>query len=251
MHQYFEINEHQLSIRCKLYCADVTAVTRVVIFGHGFSGHKDNRAAEKFACRLMSGHSDCALVTFNWPAHGDDEHTQLHLSDCCDYLHQVISHVRRKFCTDELYFYGTSFGGYLALKYIGECGNPFRKIALRAPAVNMYDALTQVILSPSQLELLRLGQTATSGFDRKIAITQSFLDSLRDNDIRRQDYSSASHSILILHGTADEVISCEASRAFAKKNGIGFIPFDHADHRFQDPCIMDQAIERILDFFAL
>ena len=46
---YFSINEDGLSIRCKLYGTGAREYSRVVIFGHGFGGHKDNRAAEKFA----------------------------------------------------------------------------------------------------------------------------------------------------------------------------------------------------------
>ena len=60
MHRYFEINEQSHNIRCKLYCQDPKDIRRVVIFCHGFSGHKDNAAAEKFAQRMLW---PCSLIS--------------------------------------------------------------------------------------------------------------------------------------------------------------------------------------------
>ena len=65
MQRYFEINENGHNIRCKLYYQDLQNIRRVVVFGHGFGGHKDNGAAAKFAERLLTKHKGCAMVTFN------------------------------------------------------------------------------------------------------------------------------------------------------------------------------------------
>ena len=116
MNRYFEINENGHNVRCKIYFDDPKKIRRIVVFGHGFGGHKDNGAAEKFAERLTSKYRDCALVTFNWPSHGDDVKKSLHLKDCTAYLELVIAFLRRKYQTEELYSYATSFGGYLILK---------------------------------------------------------------------------------------------------------------------------------------
>ena len=251
MHRYFEINESGHNIRCKLYCQDMKNIRRVVVFFHGFGGHKDNGAAEKFAERLITKHKNCALVTFNWPSHGDDVKKSLHLKDCTDYFSIVVSHIREKFQTEELYAYGTSFGGYLTLKCIFEQGNPFRKIVLRCPAVNMYDVLTATIMSSGDLEKLKKGKDIPVGFDRKILIGQSFLDDLKQNDIQTRDYLDFAEDILILHGTADEVVPFDASAAFADNNLIEFLPIEGADHRFRDAAKMEAAIKAILAFFAL
>ena len=120
MQKYFDINESGYSIRCKLYCNDVHAIKKAVIFGHGFGGHKDNKAAEKFAAKLISKHREFCVVTFNWPCHGDDARKNLLLGECDTYLTTVIEYVKREFHTDEIYGYATSFGGYLFLKYIAE-----------------------------------------------------------------------------------------------------------------------------------
>ena len=152
MHRYFEINEGGHNIRCKLYYSDLKAIRRVVVFCHGFGGHKDNGAAEKFAERLTSKYKGAAMVTFNWPCHGDDVKKKLTFSDCFAYLTLVVEHVKQRFATEELYCYATSFGGYVTLRYLRSFGNPFRRIVLRCPAVNMYDALTGNIMTAENRE---------------------------------------------------------------------------------------------------
>lgn len=82
MYKYFEINGGGHNIRCKLYCRDEKLIGRIVLFCHGFGGHKDNGAAEKFAMRAISKHKDIAVLTFNWPCHGDDVKKKLRLEDC-------------------------------------------------------------------------------------------------------------------------------------------------------------------------
>ena len=250
MHRYFEINGNGHNVRCKLYCQDPKTIDRVVIFGHGFGGHKDNSAAEKFAQRLTSKYKRSALITFNWPSHGDDVKKKLNLEDCSVYLQMVTDYVREKYRTEELYSYATSFGGYLTLKYIFEHGNPFRKIALRCPAVNMHDVLTKAIMSSEDLRALRRGKDIPVGFDRKILVGPSLLEDLKNKDIQQWDFLDYAEDILIMHGTADEIVPFDAARAFAENNLVEFVPIEGADHRFRDEKKMEQAIKRILEFFA-
>lgn len=251
LHRYFEINESGHNIRCKLYYQDLHNICRVVIFGHGFGGHKDNNAAEKFAERMLTKYKGTAMVTFNWPCHGDDVKKKLCLDDCSTYLELVIQHVLRKYEPDELYSYATSFGGYLTLKYISEHGNPFRKVALRCPAVNMYDVITKNIMSSDDLEKIQKGKEIPIGFDRKVMIGLPFLEELRENDIQQRDYLDFAEDILILHGTEDEIVPMEAARAFAENNIIEFIPVSGAEHRFRNPLKMEQAIKHILEFYFI
>ena len=69
-------------------------------------------------------------------------------------------------------------GGYLALKYIARDGNPFMKIALRCPAVNMYSVLTNTIMNPEEYEKIQKGKAVPVGFDRKIDVCLQFLKEL-------------------------------------------------------------------------
>ena len=251
MHRYFEINGGGHNIRCKLYYGDLKNIRKIVVFCHGFGGHKDNGAAEKFAERMLTKHKGCAMVTFNWPSHGDDVKKKLTLSDCDAYLTLVVDHLREKFATEELYCYATSFGGYLTLKYISEHGSPFRRTVLRCPAIPMYDVLANTIMESADQEKLQKGKEIAVGFDRKIMIGQPFLDELRENDIRKLDFIDWAEDILILQGTRDDVVPYEAVSAFADEQLMEFIPIQNADHRFRAPGTMEAAIKAILEFFAL
>ena len=249
--KYFDINESGCSIRCKLYCVDPHAVKRVIVFCHGFAGHKETKSAETFAARAVTKRKGTAVVVFDWPAHGEDARKNLLLEDCDTYLGIVIDYVKRRFETDELYANATSFGGYLMLKYLSEHGNPFRKVALRCPAINMYSTLRKTIISQGDWEKLDAGKPILVGFDRLVKIGPQFIEEVRANDIRQRPYFDYADDILIVHGTADEVVPFEDSVAFADANVIELVPVEGADHRFHDPKKMDVAIANIIRFFEL
>lgn len=251
MHRYFEVNGNGHNIRCKLYYSDLKKIRRCVLFCHGFGGHKDNSAAEKFSQRLLTKHPGCVLVTFNWPAHGDDVKKKLSLSDCGEYLKLVTDFVSEKYAPEGLYCYATSFGGYLTLKYISEQGSPFRRIALRCPAVDMYDVFTKAIIGSEEQALLEKGKDISAGFDRKVLIPRSFLEDLQRNDIRKLDFLDYAEDIRIIQGTADEIVPYEGVRAFAEEQLMEFESVTGADHRFRHPGTMEAAIKSILEFFDL
>lgn len=251
LEKYFEINTQGNNIRCKEYFEDRRAVEKAVIFCTGFAGHKDNNAANRFAGKLLAKHKDAAVVVFNWPAHGDDVKKKLALEDCDTYLDLVVREVKNRYGISQLYSYATSFGGYLVLKYISEHDNPFQKIALRCPAVDMYDVLTRAIMKDDEYDRVLKGKDVPVGFDRKIIVPCSLLDDLKENDIREQDYLDHADNILIIHGTEDEVVPFEEGRLFAENNLIDFIPVQGADHRFQKPAHMSLANKSVMDFFGL
>ena len=251
MDKYFNINAEGCSIRCKLYSTDRDEVRKLILFGHGFGGHKDNKAAERFAKRVLEKNKNIAVMTFNWPCHGDDVHKKLRLEDCDTYVRLILSWVNEQFATPELYVYATSFGGYLFLKYISETGMPFVKMAFRCPAVNMYEVIQNAIMTDDNWKLINKGKSALVGFDRKIEIDKVFLDSLQEADITKRNYLEQADYLLILQGTKDEIVPFEAVKAFAENNVIEFDPIEGADHRFMEQKKMELAISRIIAFFGL
>ena len=248
--KYYEINARGNNVRCKAYFREKPAAEKAVIFCTGFAGHRDNNAAFGFAEKLISKRKDTAVIVFNWPAHGDDVKKKPSLDACMTYLKLVTEDARERFGTRDLYCYATSFGAYLVLKYISENTGPFLKIALRCPAVDMYGVLTQAIMKSEEAEKLKKGKDVQTGFDRKITVSAAFLAELQENDLRRRDFLEHADRILILHGTADEVVPFEDSRRFADENCIEFIPVDKADHRFQNPNHMALANKCVMEFFG-
>lgn len=249
--RYYDVNKMGHSIRCKLYCDKERDVKKVVLFGHGFGGHKDNKAAERLALRVLSKYKSVAVICFNWPCHGDDVKKKLRLEDCDTYITCLLEDIRERFGTEDVSVNATSFGAYLFLKYIHDHGNPFRKIVLRCPAIRMYQTLPRRIVTEAEHRLLEKGKDVEVGFDRKIRINAQFLADLEAADITAWDYLDYAEDILILHGTKDEIVPLEDSFRFAEDNLIEFVPIENADHRFQDPKTMDKAVQLTTDFLAL
>ena len=254
MEHYFEINENGHNIRCKLYHNKGQEIKKMIISCHGFAGHKDNHATQKFAEKILSKYKGIGVITFNFPCHGDDVKKKMILKDCLTYLELVISHVQTQYPIEELYAYATSFGGYVVLKYMIEGKNhtnPFKKIALRCPAVNMYEVLQNSIMKSDDYEKMKKGRAVPVGFDRKVDVTQSFLDELRDGDIQKYEYIDFADDLLILHGTNDTTVSFDKVKEFAEENVIEFIPVEQADHRFRNPAHMEIATKAVLIFFGI
>lgn len=251
MDRYLQINENGHNIRCKLYYNKNQDIKKMIISCHGFNGTKDNTATKKFADKLLSKYKNFGILTFNWPCHGDDVKKKMSLEDCNTYLNLVIDYVKVQYPIEELYTYSISFGGYAVLKYIAENGNPFKKIALRCPAVNMHEALSNSIKRAGNFEDLEKGKHVTVGYDKKIDLTMSFLDELKEADIRKNEYFDFADDIIIIHGTKDNSVPFEVSKEFAEENVIEFVPVENADHRFRNPVCMDFATKTVLEFFGI
>ena len=241
------IHEPPINISCLLYSGDA-AISRVTVYCHGFAGHKGTRAAARFAEYMLPKYKDMAVLCFDWPCHGEDVRKKLSLHDCGAYLAAVIRYAADTLKAQETDCFATSFGGYVALKYIMDNGNPFRLTVLRSPAVNMYEVLSSM-LTDGDRALIAKGKDALVGFDRKIAVGQAFLNELKAADIMKEDFKGFAPSLLIMHGVRDEVVPFAASEEFANRNQIDFIPFPSADHRFSDPKLMTEAIQYAETFF--
>ena len=176
---------------------------------------------------------------------------KLALSDCMAYLETVIAYIKEAFHVEKADVCAVSFGGYLVLRYIATRGNPFRKIVLRCPAVNLYESMTGTIMTEEDLRKLEKGKKAAVGFDRKVELDRAFLEELRENDIRKSDFIDFADDLFILHGTADEIIPFPEVSAFADRNCIELLPIPGADHRFSNPLLLEQTTKAILRFFGL
>ena len=248
--QNFTVSRNGYNVSCKLYCDEKKPVDTVVLFGHGFGGHKDNKAAERFAQRALDKRRGMATVTFNWPCHGDDVRKKLRLGDCDGYLSAMIEDARDRFHGPRLLGYATSFGGFLFLKYMADHGSPFERVALRSPAVDLYWIQTHRIMSPEELERVEKGKEASVGFDWKVDLDKVFLDEIRAVDLVHHDFTAYMDDVLILQGRRDEIVPFDMVQSFADDQLMELVPIDNADHRFQDPRAMDEAIKAILEFFS-
>ena len=235
MEKYFEINEDGFNIKCKLYYKDLNKIDDIIISCHGFGGSKENNASRKLAKNVLKSNDNIAVLTFDWPCHGKDVRQKLHLVDCNNYLNKVIDYTYKKYSVRDLYLNATSFGGYIVLKYIKENENPFKKIVLRCPAVNMYQVLNNKILTDEDKKELSKNKSILSGFERKIRITPELLEELKTYDVTRWNYYDYSDKILIVQGNKDELVNPNDVKDFCSINEIDYISLDDTDHMFTNP----------------
>lgn len=240
--KYFDINYGTFSIKCKMYYSELSKVNDVIIACHGFGGSKESSSIKKLAEKTLCNEKSSIVITFDWPCHGEDYRKKLSLSDCDEYLRLVLDYIVIKYKPNNIMGNATSFGGYLMLKYIYEHGNPFSKIVLRCPAVNMYEILFNRIMSEQNRIDIKKKKNVEVGFERKIKIDNTFLNELSSNNIYGLDYSQYGSKILIIHGTSDELIPIEITETFAKNNSIGFITIEGADHQFKSPTKLHEAV---------
>lgn len=80
-------------------------------------------------------------------------------------------------------------------------------------------------------------------------VDKAFFEDLKSFDVMDHEYFDFADSMIIIHGTKDEMIPMEESRRFAENNVIEFIPVEGANHPFQNPDHMALAIHKIIEFF--
>lgn len=250
MEKYFSINQSGCSIRCKMYYNDLKSIKNAAISVHGFGSNKDTGSAERFAEYVLKKHKDVVIVTYDEPNHGEDAKRKLSLEDCFTYLSIVTEYVKSRFKTDDIYAYGTSFGGYQLLNYIDKFGSPFCKIALRCPAINLYDIVTGFITDPDDIKALSRNKPILVGFEKNVRIDNRFLDELKAIDLFEKDFGKFKNDIKIIQGTKDEYVPFDVVKSFAEKKSIPFVAVEGADHRFRDPKKMDTALKEIVELFG-
>lgn len=251
MEKYFDIKDKNKTIKCKIYYNNKENVDSVILSCHGFTGSKDNKTAKALADYVLEKYNNIAIMSFDLPGHGDDSIELLDLDICDEYFETVINYLKNKLGIRNIYSQGTSFGGYLTLKYISEHGNPFNKIALRCPAVNMYDALTDIILTDEEISLLESGKSIGLGDDKKINFNSYFVNQLRNNNILERDYSNYSDDIIVFHGDNDTLIDFNVDRLFCSKNNIKFVPVRGADHGFNKIEDLEKCVRDMSDFYNI
>ena len=110
--------------------------------------------------------------------------------------------------------------------------------------------LTRAIVDEKSREQLSRGREALVGFDRKVPVSPAFLGELKANDVREFDFLDWAEDILILHGTADEIVPFGGAAAFSEEKLIDLIPVEGADHRFRHPGTMETAMKETVNFFG-
>lgn len=248
--KYFNINEEGQSVRCKLYSQDgARTFDSVVIATYGFGGTKDNKPEAKFADRITAKYKGYAVLTFDWPAHGTDGRKRLSVPESMQYLRLAVEYATGTLQAKTLFLYSTSYGGYVGLRYLAEVGNPFAKIVLRCPALDLYGVMDKT-LTDDERHALSHGKKVLKGFERKSELDREFMEDIKQHDVRENEYFAWADDILLIHGQRDEMVPIQDTRRFADDNVIELVEVEKADHPFSNPDTMDYAIGETVKFFA-
>lgn len=248
MEKYIDINEDGHSIRCKLYENETRGVRRWVVAAHGFGGTKESSAIKKFADRLLTKYKSFGVIAFDWPCHGKDARNKLVLSECLNYLALVNRYAKEQLGAQALYNYSASMGAYMTLLFLHTLGNPYEKIVLRCPAIDLFSTMCRQ-MSEAERETFSKKGEVKFGFTRKILITKDFLADVKAHDLTKYEYFDDADRILLFHGTKDTVVPFSGTSAFADDNAIELIPVENANHTFSNPDSMDFVISRTIIFF--
>lgn len=223
------------------------AFSRTVLAVHGFGGSKDSLAIEGLAERLCP--QGFRVAAPDLPCHGDrnEPETMLAPEQC---LADIMA-VEKAFGAEHAF--ATSFGGCLILRRVELYGDPFRRIVLRVPAVNMADSLLRCMkLFQSDFTL---EQAKTGGFhvkmSRELNIPYSFYEKLLElNEVRHCD-SWDIPEILTVYASRDELVSRSDTEEFLRLNpNIRSLCIEGSGHRMnQKPEYLAAALDRAAEHF--
>ena len=223
------------------------AFSRTVLSVHGFGGSKDSLAIEGLADRLCP--QGFRVVAPDLPCHGDrnEPETMLAPEQC---LADIMA-VEKAFGAE--YAFATSFGGCLILRRVELYGDPFRRIVLRVPAVNMADSLLRCmkLFQPD----FTLEQAKTGGFhvkmSRELNIPYSVYEKLLElNEVRHCD-SWDIPEIMTVYAGCDELVSRSDTEEFLRLNpNIRSLCIEGSGHRMnQKPEYLAAALDRAAEHF--
>ena len=218
---------------------------RTVLAVHGFGGSKDSHAIEELARRLCS--EGFRVAAPDLPCHGERTENERELTPerCLADILAVESWLRG--LGGDISAFGTSFGGCRILRLIETSGDPFRKIVLRVPAVNMADSLVRC------MRLFQPGFTLETaekcGFrvkmSRELNIPYEFYERLLElNEVRHSDIWD-SLDVLAVYAGRDELVARADTEEFLRLNPrIQRLCVEGSGHRMERPEFLSEALDR-------
>lgn len=191
---------------------------RSVLAVHGFGGSKDSLAIEGLAQRLCG--EGFRVAAPDLPCHGERTENERELTPerCLADILAVECWLREQ--GGEVSVFGTSFGGCLLLRRMELYGNPFRKVVLRVPAVNMADSLLRCmrLFQPD----FTLETAEQRGFhvkmSRELNIPYEFYEKLLGlNEVRHSEVWDTP-DILAVYAGRDELVARADTEEFLRLN---------------------------------
>lgn len=246
METFFTISNGGRNTPCILREPDTGRPRRVVLGVHGIGGCKEDPIQESIAEEMdLFG---CAVLRFDFPAHGENEEEILSLHGCVDTLLDVADYAAERYPDlKDLCIFATGFGAYVTLTALQDLIElPFQvKLVIQTPSLRMdQTVLNFTRVSPVTLEAMEMVLFKTSR--RSIGFFYSFYEECRDNPA----FAAYPIPMLILHGQYDDYVpmsDIQLLRDLNDHSKLVIIP--GASHQFLEPGAWDMVLDLTRDWF--
>ncbi len=252
--RYFTIGE----IPAKLY--EGGRAERALLALHGFGGSKESRAIKLLAQRLCD--RDFAVLAIDWRCHGERKcsFSSLTAENCFADMAAASGWLSQN-VSDDISVFATSFGGYVTLLDTLSGKTPFRRIALRVPAVNMADSLLSCARASQdnpqggrdEQNALILEEARSSGFFRvrtgeEFRVPVAAYDMFAGLSAVRAFPALESVPVAVVYAENDELVRRADTERFLELNpAVKSLMIRGCGHRMAES---EQALAQALDFAA-
>lgn len=220
--------------------------SRTLLVLHGFGGNKESPTISGLAERLCP--KGFRVAAPDLPCHGERSEPE----SCLTPERCIAEMMTAEKELSAEYAFGTSFGGALILRRIELYGNPFCRIALKVPAINMADSMIRCmrLFQPD----FTMEQAKKNGFRVKMSkefnMPYSFYESLSGiGEVRHCDVWDTP-DILTVYSGKDELVARADTEEFLRLNPrIQRLCIEESGHRYLDPGHLRAALDRAAEHF--
>ena len=219
----------------------------VVILCHGFASDKTNSTGCMLRERLAKDR--ISVLTFDLPGHGDRwADRDLTVENCLSDIGRCEAYARTLCPEGKIYYFGSSFGGYLTLLYIARKDPEGGRAFLRSAAVTMPELFDEDLLAEAPERDENGSFYMYFDYREPLLITKEFIESLHNNNLRDL-YPCEGAEAFFVQGTDDEEVPYDTVADFTSKYGFELATFEGGDHRLSRPGMPEKVTELAADFF--
>jgi hypothetical protein len=224
---------------------------RLIVLCHGFLTSKDSSTNLELT-RLLN-RANIATFRFDFYGHGESSGTtsQITPTEAVDNLENAIKFVYENFSFAELGVCGSSFGGFISI-IVASRDERIRRLALKSPVFNYYDALEILFGKEGLRRWKEMGfiifEDASGGAFR---VGYDFYEDLKNFDTSKLS-EKIKASTLIVHGTNDQLIPLPQSKNLYQhlRSEKRLEVVEGADHHYSDPSHWSLMVQLISDWLT-
>lgn len=227
----------------------------LVVMNHGFAGSRnENGGFTKISEALAE--AGIASIRCDFAGCGDSEadFTEFNLKNNMSDVNACLEYVLSNKPVDKenIGVFGYSMGGALTVLLTENEENPYKAIALLAPAVNRDEAFFAD--NENQLkEAKENGYYSLDWFGNELHVGADYYEGLKSSFDVFDKYDNT-RDCIVIYGDSDTTILPEHSKAFADKMEVESVMIEGADHGYgmysDQPDVTKKLIDTVTSFFT-